>query len=180
MTSTILRQNLGALGALGLMIATGAASCADRTAPADAAAPAGSAEMKPAPIPEATAAPSAEATAAPSAAPAAAEAPGASASAALPAKPFACGAKDKPCPMQGWMKRVMAEASSTGDAKALASALTYVASHAPPGFATWAAISKEGAEKAKAGDVPGAKASCKKCHDAYKAAYKATMRDRPF
>ena len=37
-----------------------------------------------------------------------------------------------------------------------------------------------GATKAKAGDVDGAKASCKQCHDAYKDRYKATMRDRPF
>ena len=96
-------------------------------------------------------------------------------------KTFDCGAKDqKPCPMQGWMKRVMAPASSSGDGDALAKALTYVAEHAPPDFADWAVMARAGAAKAKAGNVDGAKASCKQCHDAYKDRYKETMRDRPF
>ena len=29
-------------------------------------------------------------------------------------------------------------------------------------------------------DIDGAKASCKSCHDQYKAKYKAEVRDRPF
>ncbi len=62
----------------------------------------------------------------------------------------------------------------------LAEALTYVANHPPPGFATWAAISNDGAKKAKADDIDGAKVSCKKCHDEFKRKYIATMRDRPF
>ena len=97
------------------------------------------------------------------------------------AKTYDCGGKEqKPCPMQGWMKRVMAPASSSDDGEALAKALAYVAEHAPPGFPDWVAIAGAGAVKAKAGDVDGAKASCKQCHDAYKDRYKATMRDRPF
>jgi hypothetical protein len=82
--------------------------------------------------------------------------------------------------MQGWMKSVMAGASSSGEANKLASALSYVASRPPPGFGTWTSIANAGAAKAKAGDIDGAKASCKECHDAYKEKYKATMRDRPF
>ena len=101
--------------------------------------------------------------------------------AAPAAKVFDCGAKDqKPCPMQGWMKRVMAPASAGDDGAALMKALGYVADHPPPGYADWTAIAGAGAVKAKAGDIDGAKASCKKCHDAYKENYKATMRDRPF
>ena len=97
------------------------------------------------------------------------------------AKTFDCGAKDqKPCPMQGWMKRVMAPASAGGDGAALAKALVYAADHPPPGFNEWTAIAGAGAVKARAGDVDGAKASCKQCHDAYKDSYKASMRDRPF
>jgi hypothetical protein len=182
MTRTIPRRTerlLGALCALGLLIsACGAASCADRTAAVDAGTPVGSAEMKPAPIPE----PSAASSVAPSTASSVASpvAPEATASGALSAKKFDCGSKEKPCPMQGWMKRVMAPAASAGEGPALAAALTYVEKHVPPGFDTWASISSEGAKKAKAGDVAGAKASCKQCHDAYKAQYKATMRDRPF
>jgi hypothetical protein len=100
---------------------------------------------------------------------------------APPAKVFDCGGKEqKPCPMQGWMKRVMAPASAGDDGAALMKALGYVAEHAPPGYADWTSIAHAGAARAHAGDVDGAKASCKKCHDAYKENYKATMRDRPF
>jgi hypothetical protein len=98
-----------------------------------------------------------------------------------PTKKYDCGAKtQKPCPMQGWMKKVMAPASSSGDGAKLAEALEYVAKKPPPGYAEWTAIAKAGAAKAKAGDVDAAKASCKKCHDAYKADYKAKSRDRPW
>jgi hypothetical protein len=107
--------------------------------------------------------------------------PAATTAAAPAAKVFDCGAKDqKPCPMQGWMKRVMAPASAGDDGAALMKALGYVAEHAPPGYADWTSIAHAGAAKAHAGDIDGAKASCKKCHDAYKENYKATMRDRPF
>jgi hypothetical protein len=82
--------------------------------------------------------------------------------------------------MQGWMKRVMAPASAEGNGAELAKALTYVAEHAPPGYDNWASIAKTGAAKAKDGDVDGAKAACKQCHDAYKDQYKSSMRDRAF
>ncbi|WP_437925645.1 hypothetical protein WMF37_42405 [Sorangium sp. So ce291] len=96
-------------------------------------------------------------------------------------KDFGCGAKgQKPCPMQGWMKTVMQSATTSGDGAKIASALEYVASKSPPGMAKWAAISKEGAEKAKKGDIDGAKASCKSCHDLYKAQYKESLRDAAF
>jgi hypothetical protein len=82
--------------------------------------------------------------------------------------------------MQHWMKTVLANASSSGDGPKLARALTELAGHAPPGFPRWSTIANAGAAKAKAGDIDGAKASCKQCHDAYKDQYKATVRDRPF
>jgi hypothetical protein len=98
-----------------------------------------------------------------------------------PAKTYDCGARDqKPCPMQAWMKRVMAPASSSNDGAELAKALTYVAEHAPPGFTDWSSIAKAGAAKAKEGEFDAAKAACKQCHDSYKDQYKTTMRDRPF
>ncbi len=78
------------------------------------------------------------------------------------------------------MKTNMAPAAANGDAPELAKLLDYVASHAPAGLPNWATISKSGAAKARAGDVDGAKASCKACHDQYKAKYKAEMRDRDF
>jgi hypothetical protein len=123
-----------------------------------------------------SAAPTVKAAADPGTAPS----PGTGATTAA-AKVFDCGGKDqKPCPMQGWMKRVMAPASAGDDGAALAKALTYVAEHAPPGYPDWATMARAGAAKAKAGDVDGAKGSCKQCHDAYKEGYKTTMRDRPF
>ncbi|WP_240806726.1 hypothetical protein [Polyangium spumosum] len=148
------------------------------------AAPAPSAE---APKPENSAAsapvePSATASAvaAASAAPAAGSAAPAASAAAGP-KTFDCGAKgQKPCPMQGWMKTVMASSTSSGDLTKIANNLAYIAGKSPPGMGSWAAISNEGVAKAKAGDLDGAKASCKKCHDLYKEKYKQTMRDRPW
>ncbi|KYF89036.1 hypothetical protein BE17_10490 [Sorangium cellulosum] len=96
-------------------------------------------------------------------------------------KDFGCGAKgQKACPMQGWMKTVMQSATTSGDGAKIASALEHVAAKPPPGMPKWAAISKEGAEKAKKGDIEGAKASCKACHDLYKAEYKAKLRDAAF
>lgn len=97
---------------------------------------------------------------------------------AVPLKDFACGSKEKPCPLQAWMKSVMAAASSSGDGAKLGAALDKVASKPPPGMSDWATIAKEGADKAKKGDIDGAKESCKKCHDAYKDKYKDEMRDR--
>ncbi|UQA63789.1 hypothetical protein E8A73_026640 [Polyangium aurulentum] len=82
--------------------------------------------------------------------------------------------------MQGWMKSVMASATSSGDATKIANALSYIAGKPPPGMGSWVSISNEGVAKAKAGDIDGAKASCKKCHDLYKEKYKTTMRDRPW
>ena len=158
---------------------TAAASVAKSADSAGAASPTGAQTA-------ATAAGSAEASVTPPASGAAAPSgaaavPAASGSAAAGAKKFDCGAKgQKPCPMQGWMKSVMAAASSSGEGAKLAQALEYVAGHAPPGYGNWSTIANAGAAKAKAGDIDAAKASCKQCHDAYKDDYKAKMRDRPF
>jgi hypothetical protein len=102
-------------------------------------------------------------------------------SAAAGEKKYDCGAKgQKACPMQGWMKSVMGSAASSGDGEKLAKALAYVAGKPPPGMGNWTAIANEGAAKAKAGDIDGAKASCKKCHDLYKETFKRSMRDMPW
>jgi hypothetical protein len=135
-----------------------------------------------APAPTTRPAPTATATAAPTPTPPPAQ-PSAVAGENFtpgPAKTFACGSKENPCPMQRWMKTVMAGAASSGEGDKLAQALTYVLKHPPPGYDKWPALSQAGIDKAKAGDVDGAKAACKQCHDLYKEDYKATMRDRPF
>lgn len=158
-----------------IALAALASGCDDKagTPPADTAPPAKTAAAPPAPPPP---------TAPPAPPPAATAEPSADDSAeALLAKKYKCGAKGQtPCPMQGWMKKVMATASSSGDGAKLAEALNYVAAHAPPGYPKWTDLAKAGAAKAKAGDIDGAKESCKACHDTYKDSYKAAMRDRPF
>ncbi len=157
--------------------ATTAAPAADTVEPT-AAAPAETAAAAAAPA-ETAAAAAPKATAA--AAAAAAAVPAATGAAQAGEKKVECGAKgQKLCPMQAWMKSTMASATSSGDGAKIAAALQYVAGKPPPGMGSWGAISKAGAAKAKAGDIDGAKASCKQCHDLYKEQYKKTMRDRPW
>ena len=161
---------------------TTAAPAATTAAPAAPTAPADTAAAAPTAAPTGTGA-AATPTATPTGTAAAGAAPTASAasSAAAGPKTFDCGAKgQKPCPMQGWMKTVMASASSSGDGDKLANALAYTAGKPPPGMGQWTSISNVGVAKAKAGDIEGAKATCKQCHDLYKEKYKSTMRDRPW
>src|SRR5688572_13647135 len=78
-------------------------------------------------------------------------------SSAKPKKEYNCGGKgQKACPMQGWMKGVMAGAMSSGDNDKIANALNTIASKPVAGFGQWSAIASEGAAKAKAGDIEGA------------------------
>jgi hypothetical protein len=93
---------------------------------------------------------------------------------------FACGAKgQEPCPMQKWMKAEIGVASAEADLPKIAEGLAVIAAK-DPGFPEWKAISEEGLAKAKAGDLDGARMSCRKCHDKYKRIYVTTMRDRPY
>lgn len=94
----------------------------------------------------------------------------------------ACGEKGQPsCPLQGWMEKEMDPLVEKGDTKALALAFEKVAKFAPDpkwntGDPSWAAISKEGAEAAKKGDLKAAKATCKSCHKAFREKYKTSFR----
>lgn len=98
------------------------------------------------------------------------------------AKPkYDCGGKgQKSCPMQGWMKGVMARALAGGDNDKIAQALSTIAAKPVAGMGSWSSIAATGAAKAKAGDIPGAKRSCKKCHALYQKRYKTSMRDQPW
>lgn len=100
--------------------------------------------------------------------------------AALPAPATAdtaaCGSKDNPCPLQKWMRANMGPALAANDMPALAKALDQSASYSPDASWTWAKMAKDGADAARKGDVAGAKAACKSCHDAYKDKYKAQFR----
>jgi hypothetical protein len=94
---------------------------------------------------------------------------------------YDCGGKgQKACPMQGWMKGVMASAVASGDAAKIAAGLNTIASKPVAGFGEWSGIAAAGAAKASAGDIDGAKEACKKCHALYQKKYKETMRDRPW
>lgn len=95
-----------------------------------------------------------------------------------------CGKKGQPmCPLQEWMENELGAPMEKGDAKAVAEALTRVASLAPDpswneGEQGWAKIAQEGAAKAKAGDLKAAGASCKGCHSAWRKKYRAEHRPR--
>jgi hypothetical protein len=91
----------------------------------------------------------------------------------------ACGTKENPCPLQKWMRQNMAPAVAAGDNAGLAAALDKVAKISPDAsWSTWGTLSKQGSDAAKKGDLAGAKASCKGCHDAYKDKYKAQYRTK--
>jgi hypothetical protein len=93
----------------------------------------------------------------------------------------ACGEKGQtPCPLQKWMRANLGASATNGDTAAMAIALKKSAAFSPdPSMADWAKISNEGAAAAAKGDLDGAKASCKGCHDKYKADYKAKFRAKP-
>jgi hypothetical protein len=157
-----------------------AASAPSAAPSAMAEAPKADASAAAAPADSAAAGPTGVASAASSAAAAPATSAAASTETSGP-KTYDCGAKgQKACPMQGWMKGVMGPATSSGDAEKIAKGLDYIAAKPPPGMGNWTSIAKSGAAKAKAGDIDGAKATCKQCHDQYKEKYKTSMRDRPW
>jgi hypothetical protein len=68
---------------------------------------------------------------------------------------------------------------SAGDMPSLAGDLDKIATMAPAGYTKWASIAKDGATAARAANNDAVKASCRGCHDAYKAKYKTEMRTRP-
>jgi len=90
----------------------------------------------------------------------------------------ACGSKENPCPLQKWMKGTLGAALAGNDLQALAKSLDKSASFSPDPSWEWAAIAKAGADAARKGDVAGAKASCKSCHDKYKDSYKSNFRTK--
>jgi hypothetical protein len=77
------------------------------------------------------------------------------------------------------MKANTSAAMSTEDYGALATALDKVVGFAPPGYTNWASIARDGAAAARAQTLDGVKASCRSCHNQYKARYKKELRDRP-
>ncbi|WP_394829754.1 hypothetical protein [Pendulispora albinea] len=90
----------------------------------------------------------------------------------------ACGSKDNPCPLQKWMRVNMGPALAANDLPALAKVLDKSGGLSPDPSWEWAAIAKAGGDAARKGDLAGAKASCKSCHDKYKESYKTKFRTK--
>ena len=66
-----------------------------------------------------------------------------------------------------------------GDANRLAAAFTKLAQLDEVAGDEWQAISEAGAEAAAAGDLNGARSTCKTCHDQYRKAYREQRRAAP-
>lgn len=92
-----------------------------------------------------------------------------------------CGKPGQPpCPLQDWMRKNVAAALASNDAAGLSVALEQAAKLTPdPAWASWVSAASLGAEAAKKGDVAGARAACKSCHDAWRATYRDKFRMRP-
>lgn len=91
---------------------------------------------------------------------------------------------DEDGPLAHWMETNLQAAVEAGDLAKLATGLEKAATFAPDpswnqGETSWEKIAKDGAAKAKAGDLAGAKASCKGCHTAWRKKYKAQFAQRP-
>jgi hypothetical protein len=86
-----------------------------------------------------------------------------------------CGSRPNPCPLQRFMHGAM-ETAHTADT--LTAAFTRVAGMSPDPAWAWVAIATRGADLANAGEVAGAKAQCKACHDAYQEPYRQLHRAR--
>ncbi len=87
-------------------------------------------------------------------------------------------------PLAEWMESNLQSAVEAGDLAKIATGLEKAAAFAPDpswnqGETSWEKIAKDGAAKAKAGDLAGAKASCKGCHTAWRKKYKAQFAQRP-
>lgn len=88
------------------------------------------------------------------------------------------------CPLQKWMEDNLGPAMEQRDTTRIAEALAKIPALAPDaswnsGAQGWSAIAEAGAEKARAGDFDGAKASCKGCHKAFRERYRTEYRTRP-
>ena len=70
------------------------------------------------------------------------------------------------------LMKKMGSTATSGDAKALVPIFEKTKSMGKPEFSDWAAIADKGKAAAAGGDLDGAKAVCKQCHDAYRSTYK--------
>jgi cytochrome c556 len=69
------------------------------------------------------------------------------------------------------MKKMGAQVTA-GDAEALAPIFAQTRTMGKPEYTKWASLADQGEAAAAKGDLAGAKATCKSCHDAYRNDYK--------
>ena len=77
------------------------------------------------------------------------------------------------------MKGNPASRLNARDGAGLQAAFRRMIAFAPPGFEGWTATAQAGESAAKKGDIEGARAACKSCHEQHRDAYRTTMRTRP-
>ena len=75
------------------------------------------------------------------------------------------------------MKKMQAQVLN-GDPKPLVAMFDATKVKGRPEFANWNAMSDKGKAAAAKGDLDGAKATCKECHDAYRSDYKTKYGSR--
>lgn len=100
-----------------------------------------------------------------------------------------CGGEDNPCPLEKWMEENTADAAEKEDLKRLAILLDQIAELADAyplpkewneGKDSWTKISLDAAKAARAGDLKGARKSCKGCHKPWRKAFqKSPLRIQP-
>jgi hypothetical protein len=86
-------------------------------------------------------------------------------------------------PMQTWMKANASAAMNAQDHQRLMDVFGRIAEIAPTGadeadFRDWKSMAKAGSEAAQKHDLERVRAACKGCHDVYRPAYKARLRNR--
>jgi hypothetical protein len=102
-----------------------------------------------------------------------------SAAAPPPAPPSPTPCPDPSCPLFDWMETQMEPALVTSDFTALATQFDAVAAWAPPGYANWASIARDGASAARVGAADAVRAACRSCHAQYGTRYEHALRSHP-
>ncbi|MFO0676465.1 MAG: hypothetical protein U0169_08025 [Polyangiaceae bacterium] len=80
--------------------------------------------------------------------------------------------------LKAWMKTNLGGPMAAADLAAVGKGLTAAGKLGPSDYPKWKSIADEGAAAAAKGNTDGVKASCKSCHDLYKADYKKKYKDR--
>jgi hypothetical protein len=89
----------------------------------------------------------------------------------------ASGADDHP--LRAWMRSSVGPAMASESREALSRAFDRMAGLDLPDYPGWQSMASAGADAARAGDLDECRATCKRCHDQHRQAYRAKDRGRP-